>query len=71
MANSDELWNRLCQQKFGVLADELRPKPDPVRMLYVLQVKKMRDVYRGRIGGGFGVQRIRSDLLESVLRASF
>ena len=70
MANSDELWDRLCQQKFGVLADELRPRPDPVRMLYVLQVKRMRDVYKGRIGSCLGVQRIRGDFLESVLRAS-
>jgi hypothetical protein len=71
MAYEDELWNRLCQTKFGVLADELRPKPDPVRMLYVLQVRRMRDVFRRDLGSNMRVQRVSGDVLSAVLHSSF
>lgn len=70
MANDDELWNNLCKTKFGVEADEMRPKPDPVRMLYVLQVRRMRDVMKRNFGVGMGVQRVRGDVLRAVLYAS-
>ena len=70
MAYEDELWNNLCQTKFGVKADELRPKPDPVRMLYVLQVRRMRDVMRRDFGAGMRIQRIRGDVLRAVLHAN-
>lgn len=68
MANNNDLWNRLCLEKFGVVAEELRPKPDPVRMLYVLQVRRMRDVMKR--GVDVRVSRIRGDVLRSVLHAS-
>ena len=69
LAYKDELWNRLCQTKFGVVATELRPKPDPVRLLYILQVRRMRDVLRMDVNS-VRVQRVRSDVLRSVLSAS-
>ncbi|KAL7485390.1 hypothetical protein ACHAW6_010984 [Cyclotella cf. meneghiniana] len=55
MANRDELWNRLCRFHFGVEAEQLRPKPDPTRTLYVMSYRKMRAVVRcgrDRAGGG-------------------
>lgn len=68
LAYKDELWNRLCQTKFGVVATELRPKPDPVRLLYILQVRRMRDVLRMDVNS-VKVQRVRGDVLRSVLSA--
>ena len=70
MANNDDLWNRLCQTKFGVVADELRPKPDPVRVLYVLQVRRMMDVYRGMHADKVRVQRVRSDVVRSIFMSN-
>lgn len=51
-----------------MVATELRPKPDPVRLLYILQVRRMRDVLRMDVNS-VKVQRVRGDVLRSVLSA--
>mmetsp|Transcript_8140 Transcript_8140/g.17321 ORF Transcript_8140/g.17321 Transcript_8140/m.17321 type:complete len:201 (-) Transcript_8140:320-922(-) len=64
MANADELWNELCKETFGVAASELRPPPDPTRLLYVWSYERLREEFcraaRGncRVGGGGGGWRM-------------
>lgn len=47
LANSNELWNDLCKEKFGVLASELTPPPDPTRVLYVMSHLRMKEAFYG------------------------
>ncbi len=47
LANSNELWNELCKEKFGILASELTPPPDPTRVLYVMSHLRMREAFYG------------------------
>ena len=43
MSNADELWTQLCKETFGVLPSELKPPPDPTRILYVMSHLKLRE----------------------------
>ena len=45
MANANELWNELCKDTFGVMASELRPPPDPTRMLYVWSHRRLKETF--------------------------
>eukprot|EP00985_Skeletonema_marinoi_P023325 scaffold15486_cov85-Skeletonema_marinoi.AAC.2 len=47
LANSNELWNELCKEKFGILASELTPPPDPTRVLYVMSHLRMKEAFYG------------------------
>ena len=47
LANSNDLWNELCKDKFGILASELRPPPDPTRVLYVMSYLRMKEAFYG------------------------
>eukprot|EP00804_Cyclotella_cryptica_P001405 CCRYP_020612-RB/>CCRYP_020612-RB protein AED:0.29 eAED:0.29 QI:331/1/1/1/0.5/0.33/3/206/169 len=71
MANCDTLWNRLCRHHFGVEAEELRPKPDPTRKLYVLSYRKMRAVCYSRdlVGRSGGVWLVSGDALRGVVQS--
>ena len=56
LANADELWAELCKEVFGVLPYELRPPPDPTRILYVMSHMKLRETLSfgsRRMGGQF------------------
>jgi len=61
LANSDDLWTGLCKEVFGILPHELRPPPDPTRILYILSYLKLRETLSfGRGGGGGGMSSRRS-----------
>ena len=63
LANSDDLWTGLCKEVFGILPHELRPPPDPTRILYILSYLKLRETLsfgRGGSGGGGGMSSRRS-----------
>jgi hypothetical protein len=47
LANCNELWNELCKDKFGVMASELNPPPDPTRTLYVMSHLRMKEAFYG------------------------
>ena len=54
MSNADELWTQLCKETFGVLPSELKPPPDPTRILYVMSHLKLREALsRARNGPAF------------------
>jgi hypothetical protein len=52
LANDDTLWTTLCKEVFGVLPIELRPPPDPTRILYILSYLKLRETLSFGSGGG-------------------
>mmetsp|Transcript_7908 Transcript_7908/g.16736 ORF Transcript_7908/g.16736 Transcript_7908/m.16736 type:complete len:175 (-) Transcript_7908:163-687(-) len=52
---SDALWENLCRTRFGVCPDQLRPRPDPAKMLYALTHRKFREVCRTSVGPGAAV----------------
>jgi hypothetical protein len=53
LANADDLWTTLCKEVFGILPIELRPPPDPTRLLYILSYLKLRETLSfGSSGGG-------------------
>mmetsp|Transcript_27844 Transcript_27844/g.47332 ORF Transcript_27844/g.47332 Transcript_27844/m.47332 type:complete len:179 (-) Transcript_27844:2523-3059(-) len=57
MANANELWTELCKQNFGVAPSELKPSPDPTRILYVMSHLKLREALScggSGIGHGWG-----------------
>ena len=61
LANADDLWTGLCKEVFGILPYELRPPPDPTRVLYILSYLKLRETLSfGRGGGGGGMSSRRS-----------
>lgn len=41
---SDELWENLCRTKFGVSATQMKPSPDPVKILYIVSHQRMRQI---------------------------
>mmetsp|Transcript_29568 Transcript_29568/g.67540 ORF Transcript_29568/g.67540 Transcript_29568/m.67540 type:complete len:151 (+) Transcript_29568:104-556(+) len=43
LSSDDELWEVLCKERFGVSSDQLTPKPDPTRTLYILSHKRLRE----------------------------
>eukprot|EP00578_Thalassiosira_sp_NH16_P023941 CAMPEP_0181093052 /NCGR_PEP_ID=MMETSP1071-20121207/9242_1 /TAXON_ID=35127 /ORGANISM="Thalassiosira sp., Strain NH16" /LENGTH=74 /DNA_ID=CAMNT_0023175265 /DNA_START=369 /DNA_END=593 /DNA_ORIENTATION=+ len=53
MANADELWTELCIETFGVAPSQLRPPPDPTKMLYLMSHWKLRETLC--VGGAGGV----------------
>ena len=55
-AHCDDLWTRLCVATFGVAPSELKPAPDPTRLLYVMSHLKLRCLL-GRGGAGAGCGR--------------
>jgi hypothetical protein len=52
LANADDLWTTLCKEVFGILPIELRPPPDPTRILYILSYLKLRETLSFGSGGG-------------------
>lgn len=42
-ASANDLWTELCKMVFGVAPFELRPPPDPTRVLYVMSHRKLRE----------------------------
>eukprot|EP00984_Skeletonema_dohrnii_P030902 scaffold22777_cov86-Skeletonema_dohrnii-CCMP3373.AAC.4 len=48
LANSNELWNELCKEKFGILASELTPPPDPTSV-YVMSHLRMKEAFYGAL----------------------
>jgi len=63
LASSNAYWERLCRAKFGVCPDQIRPRPDPAKLLYVLTHRSLREACRaervnpftGRHVGGRGI----------------
>eukprot|EP00584_Thalassiosira_punctigera_P003815 CAMPEP_0172541350 /NCGR_PEP_ID=MMETSP1067-20121228/12175_1 /TAXON_ID=265564 ORGANISM="Thalassiosira punctigera, Strain Tpunct2005C2" /NCGR_SAMPLE_ID=MMETSP1067 /ASSEMBLY_ACC=CAM_ASM_000444 /LENGTH=168 /DNA_ID=CAMNT_0013327373 /DNA_START=103 /DNA_END=609 /DNA_ORIENTATION=- len=47
MANANELWTELCVATFGVAPWELKPSPDPTRILYIMSHMKLRETLGG------------------------
>mmetsp|Transcript_15054 Transcript_15054/g.27350 ORF Transcript_15054/g.27350 Transcript_15054/m.27350 type:complete len:191 (+) Transcript_15054:130-702(+) len=55
MANANELWTQLCKEIFGVSPSQLKPSPDPTRILYVMSHLKLRETLcLGGVAGGWG-----------------
>jgi len=46
LALRNELWENLCRQTFGVSAREMNPRPDPVKQLYILSHRHLKDICR-------------------------
>mmetsp|Transcript_32017 Transcript_32017/g.47121 ORF Transcript_32017/g.47121 Transcript_32017/m.47121 type:complete len:142 (-) Transcript_32017:353-778(-) len=46
IANNDEMWERLCRERFGVSSRELNPPPDPTKVLYILSYRRLKEVCR-------------------------
>jgi len=67
LANADDLWTGLCKEVFGILPYELRPPPDPTRVLYILSYLKLRETLSfGRGSGGGGVSSRRSSSINGI-----
>ena len=64
LANSNELWNELCKDKFGILASELSPPPDPTRMLYVMSHLRMKEAF-------YGASTVRTQRMQTISGAMF
>ena len=55
IANADSIWRTQCKSVFGVVPQELKPCPDPCKVLYILEYRKLRQVAREVIyGPGWG-----------------
>mmetsp|Transcript_20921 Transcript_20921/g.45297 ORF Transcript_20921/g.45297 Transcript_20921/m.45297 type:complete len:161 (-) Transcript_20921:135-617(-) len=52
MATCNNLWNELCRDEFGVDSYELRPRPDPTRLLYVMSWRRLREMMMCVSGSG-------------------
>mmetsp|Transcript_8779 Transcript_8779/g.26273 ORF Transcript_8779/g.26273 Transcript_8779/m.26273 type:complete len:175 (-) Transcript_8779:200-724(-) len=46
ISQCNDLWENLCRERFGVSANEIRPKPDPTKLLYILAHRRLREVCR-------------------------
>mmetsp|Transcript_2248 Transcript_2248/g.3408 ORF Transcript_2248/g.3408 Transcript_2248/m.3408 type:complete len:179 (+) Transcript_2248:215-751(+) len=64
LANSNELWNELCKEKFGILASELTPPPDPTRVLYVMSHLRMKEAF-------YGASAVRRENVQTISGAMF
>jgi hypothetical protein len=64
LANSNELWNELCKDKFGILASELTPPPDPTRVLYVMSHLRMKEAF-------YGASTVRTQRMQTISGAMF
>jgi hypothetical protein len=43
-AEDNKLWEQLCRAKFGVSASQIKPSPDPVKLLYILSHRQLRNI---------------------------
>jgi|Transcript_852 hypothetical protein len=42
----NELWENLCKHRFGVSASEIKPSPDPVKRLYIMSHRQLKEACR-------------------------
>ena len=68
LANADDLWTGLCKEVFGILPYELRPPPDPTRVLYILSYLKLRETLSFGRGGGMSSRRSSINGIPTIFR---
>lgn len=49
IALSNELWENLCKQRFNISADQIKPRPDPTKLLYIWTYERFREACRGQL----------------------
>ena len=53
IALSNELWENLCKHRFGVSSFEIKPRPDPTKLLYIWTYKRFREACREQYRDAF------------------
>lgn len=46
---NNDLWENLCRNKFGVSAKEIKPSPDPTKLLYIMTHRRLQEVCRASV----------------------
>lgn len=70
IAGSDEFWEQLCQERFGVSPKEIDPPPDPTKLLYILTHRSLQTIKRSPSCSGLGGEKSWQGILGETYRTS-